>query len=263
VESRVDFHDGARRLVAAARPTIENVLVFQRTDSTHAGALRLIEQAETEEIILPTSLVIAVEQDQGLGRAGRTWISPAGGLYLNWITASLDPQIIAQLPMVAAAAAHEALSRLGVEDLVVKWPNDLLVDGRKLAGVLVHARHGATKWVTVGIGINLDHAPVIDGHGTARTIAVADLVAAGDFWSWAETIVAILADELHRGAAHPDEHIARWRECLHHRPGMEIVIRRGDGSQTRGRYAGLTDEGHLRLDVDGDEHIISTGDVVE
>ena len=80
VNSAVSFHDGARRLVAATRPGLENVLVQQRIDSTHACALRLIEQAENEEIVLPSTMVIAAEQDNGQGRAGRTWISPLGGL---------------------------------------------------------------------------------------------------------------------------------------------------------------------------------------
>ena len=263
MRSLVDFHDGARRLVDAARPTVENVIVLQRIDSTHACALRLIEQAETEEIVLPTTIIIAGEQDLGHGRAGRSWSSPPGGLYLSWITANLDPTTIAQLPMIAAAAAHEAVSRLGVEDVVIKWPNDLLIDGRKLAGLLIHARHGETTWATVGLGINLEGAPAIGTDSSAQAIAVADLVPDGDFWSWAETIVAVLTAEFRDGIAHPEAHISRWRECLHHRPGDEMVVRCGDGSQTRGRFTGLTDEGHLRLDVAGREHIISTGDVIE
>ena len=165
--------------------------------------------------------------------------------------------------MIAAAAAHAAASDLGIGDLVIKWPNDLLVDGRKLAGLLVHARHGETTWATVGFGINLEGAPVVEAGGSTGAIAVSDLVSEGDFWSWAETIARVFSDELRRGVDHPDAHIARWRENLHHRLGMEMVVRRGDGSKTRGLFAGLTDEGHLRLDVAGEEQIISTGDVIE
>ena len=263
MKTRSHFHEGARRLVASARPTIENVLVLENIDSTHACALRLIEQAEKEEIVLPTTLVVAGAQGQGQGRAGRKWISPQGGLYLSLIAANLDRQIITQLPMVAAAAAHEAVSRLGVEDLVIKWPNDLLVGDRKLAGLLVHARHGDTTWVTIGMGINLEKAPVLEGRETARATSVADLVPGGDYWSWAETVIAVLIDELLQGMVQPDAHIARWRECLYHRPGDPMVIRRGDGSRTCGLFSGLTVDGHLRLDVDGDEQIISTGDVIE
>ncbi len=263
MDSESDFHNGARRLVAAARPAFENVLVLHHIDSTHACALRLIEQAENEEIVLPTTLVIAGSQDQGHGRADRTWISPPGGLYLSVIVAGLESQIISRLPMVAAAAAHEAVSRLGVEDLVIKWPNDLLVDDRKLAGLLVHARHGTTTWVTIGIGINLDHAPVLESSDPTNAISVADLVPEGDFWSWAETIVAALGEGLRVGMTDTEAHITRWREYLRHRPGDTMVVRRGDGSRIRGLFSGLNDDGHLRLDVDGEEQIISTGDVIE
>jgi len=262
VGARVDFHDGATRLVTAARPAVENVLVYQRIDSTHACALRLIEQADTEEIVLPPTLIIAGRQDDGHGRSGRSWVSPPGGLYLSWLVTNLDPKIIAQLPMVAAAAAHEAVSRLGVADVVIKWPNDLLVAGRKLAGLLVHARHGATTWATVGIGINIVHAPEIHDNNAAPPVAVAELLPTGDFWGWAEIIVKVLAEELHSGSVHPDAHIARWRESLLHQPGDEMMVRRGDGSEIRGRFTGLTDDGHLCLDVGGDNLVISTGDVI-
>ena len=261
--SRVEFHDGAVRLAAAARPAVENVVIHQSIDSTHAWALRLIEQVESEEIVLPRTVVIAGEQDHGSGRAGRLWESPPGGLYLSWIAANIDPEIIAQLPMIAAAAVHLAISRLGIDTLEIKWPNDLLVDGRKLAGLLVHCRHGATTWVTVGVGINIARAPTIRDPSATRAVAVAELLSDGDFLQWAEAIIRIVAEELRTGTTNPDDHIARWCKHLLHRPGDEMVVRGGDGSRIRGLFAGLTDEGHLRLDVDGDERVISTGDVIE
>lgn len=261
--SREDFHDDAARLVGAARPTVENVLVYRRIDSTHACALRIIEQAEAEEVVLPTTLIVAAEQDRGLGRAGRSWFSPPGGLYLSWLVAKLAPETVAQLPMIAAAAAHEALVRLGIEGAVIKWPNDLLVDGRKLAGLLFHARHGATTWAVVSVGINLKHAPSIPGDDPKPTAAVADFLPDGDHRLWAESIVKVFTRELHNGIDSPAMQIARWRVGLAHREGDEMVVRRGDGSEIRGRFAGLTDDGHLRLDADGTEHQISTGDVIE
>jgi len=257
------FHDGAVRLAAAARPAVENVLVYQQIDSTHAVALRLIEQAENEDIVLPPTVVIAGSQDEGQGRSGRLWVSPPDGLYLSWIAANLEPKIISQLPMIAAAATFEAIRELGIDDLAIKWPNDLLVRGRKCAGCLVHARHGATSWAAIGIGINLGHAPAIrDGSGT-QTGAVADFLAEGGSSLWAEAIVKVLTEEIRSGVADPADHIATWRKHLCHREGDEIGVRLGDGSEIYGRFAGLTDGGHLRLEAAGEEHVISTGDVIE
>lgn len=255
--------EDALRLVAAARPAVANVVVHQRIDSTHAWALRLIEQAESEEIVLPTTLVIAREQAHGQGRAGRLWVSPPGGLYLSWISAGLEAPTIAMLPMIAAAAAHTAVGALGIERVEIKWPNDILVAGRKLAGLLVHSRHGATNWVTVGMGINIDRAPTIRDGSSTRAVAVADLIAGGDFVSISEIMVRIISEELQAGVTSPEEHIERWKENLHHTSGDEMTVRAADGSLVRGRFTGLTDEGHLRLTVDGVEQIISAGDVIE
>jgi BirA family transcriptional regulator, biotin operon repressor / biotin---[acetyl-CoA-carboxylase] ligase len=253
----------ALRLAAAARPAAANVVVFDSIDSTHACALRLVEQAESEEIILPTTMVIAGRQNHGCGRAGRVWESPPGGLYLSWITAGLEPSIIATLPMIAAAAVHTATSALGIDSVEIKWPNDLLVAGRKLAGLLVHSRHGATNWVTVGIGINIDRAPTIRDPGATQAVSVADLIPKGDFLTWSEIVIRIIAEELQAGVTNPIEAISRWREHLHHRPGDEMVVRGADGSETRGAFAGLTEDGHLRLVVDDAERVISCGDVIE
>ena len=239
------------------------MVVLQSLDSTHAWALRLIEQVESEEIVLPTTMVIAFEQDHGHGRAGRLWESPQGGLYLSWIVAGLEAPTIALLPMIAAAAAHTAITAIGIDTAEIKWPNDILVGGRKLAGLLVHSRHGATNWATVGIGTNIDRAPTIRDGSTTEAVAIAELASNGDFQTWSETIVRIIAEELAAGVTSPMEHIGRWREHLHHRSGDEMVVRGADDSETRGRFAGLTDEGHLRLVINGVERVFSSGDVIE
>lgn len=253
----------ADRLVAAARPSVENVVVHRCLDSTHAGALRLIDQAEAEEVVLPPTLIIAGEQVRGRGRAGRSWLSPTGGLYLNWIAAGLEPAVVPLLPMIAAAAAHEAIRSLGVDGVAIKWPNDLLVGGRKLAGCLVHARHGGSIWATVGLGVNLERAPALAADDGVGAVAVADLVDDGDPMSWAEGLVGVVTRELAAGVADPEPPVERWRRELCHRSGEPMTIRLGDGSTTRGRFAGLTDAGHLRLEVDGAETVITAGDVIE
>jgi len=263
MESRAAFHNVASRLVEAARPIVENVVVHERLDSTHASALRLIEQAETEEFVLPTTLIVAGEQERGQGRAGRTWVSPPGGLYLSWLAAGLDSETLAQLPMIAAAATYEAVSRLGIEDAAIKWPNDLLVAGRKIAGLLFHARHGAPSWAVVSIGINLEHAPAITDGSTTATTSVADHGVRGDATDWAEAIIRVLVEELAGGIAAPEIPLATWRDRLMHQPGDEMVVRIGDGSRIRGVFSGLAQDGHLRLECDGQERIIATGDVVE
>jgi BirA family biotin operon repressor/biotin-[acetyl-CoA-carboxylase] ligase len=263
VSFRSDFLEHSRRLATAARPAVENVLVQRRIDSTHACALRLIEQAETEEIVLPETLIVAIEQDQGRGRAGRDWISPVGGLYLSWIAAGLDLRTISRLPMIAAAAAHEAIGGLGVGNLVIKWPNDLLIAGHKLAGLLVHARHGAVSWATVGLGVNLKRAPEIPGDGSPEPTSVADHLSGDSERGLTERLVGAFVRSLADGIQDPRPKLDLWRDRLAHEAGDDMVVRTADGFELRGTFAGLTDEGHLRLDCADGEHTVTTGDVVE
>jgi BirA family biotin operon repressor/biotin-[acetyl-CoA-carboxylase] ligase len=263
VSSDVDLRELADRLADAARPAVDSVVVMQWLDSTHACSLRLIEQAETEEIELPPTLIVAHQQASGVGRSGRTWDSPEGGLYLNWVSAGVDPEIIARLPMVAAAACCEAVDRLGVEGTVIKWPNDLLVDGRKLAGILIHTRRGCTNWVSIGLGINLKLEPGQTSSNLAGATTLADHIETVDPILVSEQLVRVFIAELAAGIADPEPSIARWRDRLHHQTGEEMTVRLADGSTTDGTFAGVSDDGHLRLEIDGEVRVISSADVVE
>lgn len=257
------FRNHAERLAAAARPAVDNVVVVDRVDSTQASVLRLVDQAEADELTLPTTLVVAAEQDRGLGRVGRQWHSPAGGLYLTWLACGLDTEALAALPMVAAAAVWTAVTRLGVPDAAIKWPNDILVAGRKLAGILIHARHGAATWAAVGVGVNLERPPRLAADQGPPAVALSELLDGGTGATWAEAVVGTVAEQLQVGARAPEAAVALWREHLIHRPGDEIRVRTAAGPPVRGRFAGVTDAGHLRLEVDGAERVIATGDVVE
>jgi len=251
------------RLADAVRPAVENCLFFRMLDSTQSCALRLIEQAEEEEIALPTTLIVAGHQENGRGRADRRWQSPPGGLYLSWVVSEVDRKVVAKLPMIAAAAAVEAVISIGIDEVAIKWPNDLLVDGRKLAGLLVNSRHGASTWAAVGFGINLTRTPPIPAGSLTEAISVADLLSPPDAVGWAEGLAGTFVAELAAGIARPAAKVGLWRKRLVHREGDPMTVRLGDASELRGRFSGLTDDGHLRLDLDGSERVISAGDVVE
>ncbi|MCU0305367.1 MAG: biotin--[acetyl-CoA-carboxylase] ligase [Thermoanaerobaculales bacterium] len=255
-----DFGPASERLAAAARPAVENVVVLESVDSTQACGLRLAEQADAEEVELPTTLIIAGRQDRGRGRHERRWASPEGGLYLSWVSSRLEPGAVATLPMLAAAAAAEGVVRLGLDGVRIKWPNDLLLGGRKLGGCLVHARHGETTRVIVGVGVNLGCTPQVDG---AKATSVADHLGYGEPVDWAETIVRAFVVGMAAGIADPEPLLAVWRERLVHRPGDRLAVRQADGDEVAGRFAGLTDDGHLRLTLADGERVFSAGDVLE
>lgn len=99
------------------------------------------------------ALIWAERQTQGRGRMSRKWESPAGGVYCSVVLRPSRPQAEhPQLSLVAGLAAAEAVERLSGLHPSIRWPNDLLLDGRKLAGILLEARQ---DWVVLGFGINV------------------------------------------------------------------------------------------------------------
>lgn len=103
------------------------------------------------------TLVIADEQVRGRGRQGRTWVSPPGaGIWMSWLVRPAEPLQDGMLALRVGLAVAETLEHLGVATSL-KWPNDILVEGRKLAGILCEGRWQGPGpgWVGVGIGMNV------------------------------------------------------------------------------------------------------------
>jgi BirA family transcriptional regulator, biotin operon repressor / biotin---[acetyl-CoA-carboxylase] ligase len=133
---------------------------FDRVESTNDEARRLAERGAD-----PGVVVVAGEQVKGRGRHGRLWHSPPGNLYASLL---LRPECTiaeaAQLSLVASLALAEALVTLGPPDadVRVKWPNDVLVRGAKVAGLLLESAAGADErvaWLVIGSGVNIASAP--------------------------------------------------------------------------------------------------------
>ena len=115
-----------------------------------------------EEGAASGEVVIAESQTAGRGRRGRGWISPPRkNLYLSAIVRpDLPPQRAPEVTLVASVAVCEAVRQAGV-NAVIKWPNDVLFEGRKLAGILLEmaAEMDRVQWLVIGIGVNLNLAP--------------------------------------------------------------------------------------------------------
>ncbi|HEU4945330.1 MAG TPA: biotin--[acetyl-CoA-carboxylase] ligase, partial [Solirubrobacterales bacterium] len=127
---------------------------FKVTDSTNARARELVEAGAPHGTI-----VTAVEQTAGRGRQGRAWTAPAGkGLLYSAILRPLDERHLL-LPLSVPLAVCEAAEALrpGIE-CRVKWPNDVWLDERKLAGILIEAKP-QDRWAVIGVGLNLSIAP--------------------------------------------------------------------------------------------------------
>jgi BirA family transcriptional regulator, biotin operon repressor / biotin---[acetyl-CoA-carboxylase] ligase len=127
---------------------------FRVTDSTNARARELVEAGAPGGTI-----VTAAEQTAGRGRQGRTWTAPPGkALLYSAILRPLDERHLL-LPLAVPLAVCEAAEELEPEvECQVKWPNDVWIDGRKLAGVLIEAKP-QDGWAVIGIGLNLSISP--------------------------------------------------------------------------------------------------------
>ena len=242
---------------------VENLVLFEVTDSTHALARRIIAEMDEESQKLGATLILADRQEKGVGRGDRSWESPAGGLYMSWLRSGIKAETIAQLPMLAATAAWDAITRIGVSDVQIRWPNDILVDERKLAGILVFARHGDTTWVTVGLGVNLEKAPVIDETEGLPATSIAELLESGEIKTWRHDLACTFIDQLDRLMEDPAPAIDRWRNLLIQRPGDEVSVRLASGKVVSGTLLELTEEGFLKIRENGKERVVTGGDVIE
>jgi BirA family biotin operon repressor/biotin-[acetyl-CoA-carboxylase] ligase len=126
---------------------------FDAIDSTNEEARRLAAMGERGPLWIE-----AARQTAGRGRRGRSWESPAGNLAATLLIAPGKPAAeCAQLSFVAAVAAVDAVASFaGNAEVKAKWPNDVLADGRKLAGILLESQG---DWLAMGVGINLAHFP--------------------------------------------------------------------------------------------------------
>jgi BirA family transcriptional regulator, biotin operon repressor / biotin---[acetyl-CoA-carboxylase] ligase len=134
------------------------IVAFDEIDSTNAEARRRAEAGEGGPL-----WITALAQNAGRGRRGRAWESPKGNLYATLLMSTArEPAEAAQISFVAAlAAADLAALYLPMELISLKWPNDLMIAGRKACGILVESgrRADGALWLAVGIGVNLVHPP--------------------------------------------------------------------------------------------------------
>ncbi|WP_454882679.1 biotin--[acetyl-CoA-carboxylase] ligase [Sphingomonas oryzagri] len=229
-----------------------DIRTIRDTLSTNDEVLALAQAGAPEGV-----WVRAEQQRGGRGRQGRAWVSPPGNLYAS-VLVRLQPHDppAPSLALVAAVAVAETVEAFGAVPKI-KWPNDLLVDGAKLSGILLERAGDA---VVAGIGVNLAHHPEdIDRPATS-------LAASLGHAPEPDTFVTALADAfarwLYRWRAEGLAPVrASWLEKAH--PiGAALAVRLPDGSSLDGLFDGLDATGALRLRLaDGQVHVIHAADV--
>jgi BirA family biotin operon repressor/biotin-[acetyl-CoA-carboxylase] ligase len=198
------------------------------------------------------TVVLADRQTGGRGREGRSWTSPPGGLYLSVL---LRPRFerVSLLPLAAGVAVAEAAGALGVAT-ELKWPNDVVCRGRKLAGVLSEAASGPTgvEWVVLGIGVNV--APDGDAMPAELRETATSLAAEGAPDAPLSAVAADVLAGVGRAclllATDPAALVARWRERAIPWWG-ETVEATTAGGRVRGVLRGIDADGALLLEPEG------------
>ncbi len=195
----------------------------------------------------PYSVITAGRQTNGRGRMGRAWDSPAGNLYLTAVVPDFG-DATPQLAFVAAVALAGALQDFGVR---LKWPNDVLLDGRKIAGILLER---AADKVLVGVGVNVVSAPVqaiyATGHLQGRIFC--DILL--------DRFLKELCEAMRAFQEKGFEPIRRkWLASAFHL-GQEIVVKMPHGTAA-GVFAGMDADGALMLKQADVLRRITVGDV--
>ncbi|MDE7539937.1 biotin--[acetyl-CoA-carboxylase] ligase [Gluconobacter sphaericus] len=219
------------------------------------------------EVGEPEHLAIqAFSQTSGRGTRGRTWIDPGGNLAISLLFRPADPKaFIAALPFVVAVALFETATHFcsivtGPSRFMLKWPNDLLMHGRKMAGVLIETGGlQGNSWVVVGIGANLRQAPEIPGRRLAALVEATDPPSAEVFGKVLVTQIERWALIREREGFAPVR--AAWLARAHP-VGTPLAVQRCETYIT-GSFSGLDAQGRLLLALPHGETIpVVTGDIL-
>src|SRR6266481_3881458 len=236
---------------------------FFKTDSTNRVALELGHAGEPEGAV-----VLAEEQTAGRGRAGRAWHSErAAGIYVTLLLRPrLAPVQAPLLTMMAGLSAHSAVQAVTGLQVDLKWPNDLLIRGKKIGGILteMHAEPNQVRFVIVGIGLNVNQEKF---PAELATVATSLRGETGKPQSRMELLVRLLREFesdynrfLREGVASV---VARFESISSYARGRRVRVTNGTESYA-GTTAGLGPEGLLQVErEDGRVTAVISGDVTE
>lgn len=237
-------------------PSFFRVRTLEQTASTNEDVKKEAARGEAEGLVLR-----AKSQSAGKGRHGRVWDSPEGNLYASvLLRPACAPREIGLYSFVAALAVQDAIQKLAPQaDIKLKWPNDVLVSGKKISGILLESllsASGSLEGLVLGVGVNVARHP--DGAFYPTT----SLLEAG---------VAVEVEDVLEAFLNGLDH---WRQTLARdgfrpvRRAFEASALRGEMSVrlpaglVRGTFAGIDGDGRLILRLaDGGEQSIETGDV--
>lgn len=242
------------------------LISLEATDSTNDDVLQAARSGDPGQL-----WIVAGEQRAGRGRHGRQWSSPQGNLYASLLLIDpCEPPHAPQLGFVAGLALHEAVEAvtgLGAPRLSLKWPNDLLLDGAKISGLLLEGHRLGTNGplaIIVGMGVNVAFAPTGTPYPTMALQAVKPGLTREEMFralsgAFAQAFSA-WRQAARMNAADPFGPIRRlWLERAAG-IGQEVTLRLPK-AEKRGVFEGLDRFGRLQLKTASGTELIDAGDL--
>lgn len=241
-------------------PAGRNLIVVEETDSTQRLGRKALQCYLEDYEPPPHALFLAWRQSAGRGRLGRTWVSPGGrGVYATILWPVAEPALLQPLPLLVGVGLCRAVERHLPVPCRLKWPNDLMVEDRKLGGILIETRAGETAAALIGFGVNVDLSEAELPEPRATSLRVAG--GAVDLGALAWELVTSVESELEK-VGDPAAAVESYRQYSLHRPGDRLVCRVGDET-IEGTFAGFDGYGLLLLDTAEGQVRVSAGEVIE
>ena len=207
--------------------------------------------------------ILALRQTAGRGSRGRQWQAPAGNLNLSvLLRPALSMAQSSIFPLLTGVAVADAVAAFLPADTapVLKWPNDVLLGGAKLAGILIDAapKGNSADWLVIGIGINLAEAPELPGRCTTTLAQFGGHAKPPEAAQMVLHYLAFWLDVLESSGVAPI--LDAWQQ-RGHPIGTELKLT-GIADQVSGRFAGLSATGELLLNVGNRIERFSTGEIL-
>ena len=240
--------------------TTRNRIVMSSIGSTNAVGKRIASFYHRNGEQLAQTVVIAMEQTAGRGRLGNRWSSPEGGIYVSLVLPDLDYNAMAVLPMRVATALCRQLDAILDRPCRVKWPNDMMVEGQKIGGILIETvgthQHASA---VIGFGVNYAASPMELGAGATCVLATS--------WQAPEKVevtarLILALEEISSTPLEAAGVVEEYSQWSQHKMDEDILCRTASGAQS-GRFLGFDERGFLRLLTSRGEELISAGEVLE
>lgn len=232
-----------------------DITVKSETVSTNTDGKTLCRRG-----ISRPALIVAERQTGGRGRQGKTFLSPGGGLYMTLVLPCAAPiNDAVMVTSCAAVAVSHALEKFGV-DCGIKWVNDIYAGGKKLCGILVEAENDYEKMETtalvIGIGVNVESAPVFDGD--VKAVSLRELGCDAEITDVCAAIaeeMLVLYNDGFDFSTYRDEYVRR-----------SVVLDKDitfteNGTVRRGRAERIGERGELVVSVGGEEITLTSGQI--